>query len=340
MYSESDADDGDRRTPSFLLIDLAAVRMSRNLIVEFSKMQGTGNDFVVIDNRFLHFTRGELSDIARKVCRRKLGVGADGLLAFEAAPDDVSLDDAATKGEASHVDFRMVYVNADGSPATMCGNGARCIAQFAVRSGVDGPDVSFVTDAGVYQAHVYSAAHAADSDPDEPGGRVRLFVPEPERWTESCSLDASLPGGVDNVHFVWTGTEHLVTLVPDVDDVPLEEWGPLLRWDTALQPEGANLNVVSSANGEEELIRVRTFEKGVEAETLACGTGVLASAVAIAKLRDLDLAIRPLHVETRGGTMTVGRATSRERSDHLYLEGPVASVFRGTFEWSGLDESA
>ena len=310
--------------------------MSRNLIVEFSKMQGAGNDFVVIDNRFLHFTREELSDIARKVCRRKLGVGADGLLAFEAAPDNVSLDDAPTEGEALPVDFRMVYVNADGSPATMCGNGARCIAQFAVRSGVEGPDVSFVTDAGVYQAHVYSAAHATDSDSDEPGERVRLFVPEPQHWTESCSLDRSLPRGVDNVHFVWTGTEHLVALVPDVDDVPLEEWGPLLRWDPALQPEGANLNVVSSTNGQKGSIRVRTFEKGVEAETLACGTGVLASAIATAKLRNFGLAIRSLRVDTRGGPVTVGRATSQERSDHLYLEGPVASVFRGTFEWSGL----
>jgi diaminopimelate epimerase len=146
-----------------------------------------------------------------------------------------------------------------------------------------------------------------------------------------------LPDGVENVHFVWTGTEHLVTLVPDVDAVPLEEWGPALRRDEALQPEGANLNVVSVAPGREVAINVRTFEKGVEAETLACGTGVLASAVATAQLHEVDLSVQPLHVETRGGKMTVGRADSPERSGHLYLEGPVASVFRGTFEWGGLE---
>ena len=131
--------------------------MSRNLIVEFTKMQGAGNDFVVIDNRFLHFSRQELSDIAEKVCPRKFGIGADGVLAFEAAPDHASGEGDTP---APPADFRMVYVNADGSPATMCGNGARCIAQFAVRSGVQGPDVSFATDAGVYRAHVYPDAEA------------------------------------------------------------------------------------------------------------------------------------------------------------------------------------
>ena len=323
--------------------------MSRNLIVEFTKMQGAGNDFVVIDNRFLHFSREELSDIAKKVCPRKFGIGADGVLAFEAAPDHASGEGDTP---APPADFRMVYVNADGSPATMCGNGARCIAQFAVRSGVQGPDVSFATDAGVYRAHVYPDAEAPNAEtpdvetPDVNGqgrpGRVRLFVPEPQRWTPSCVLDEAPPYGVEDVHFVWTGTEHLVTLVPDVDAVPLKAWGPALRWDDAFQPEGANLNVVSEANGvagasgREDAIRVRTFEKGVEAETLACGTGVLASAVTTARLRGLDLSVRPLRVETRGGEMTVGRAESPDRSDHLYLEGPVAHVFRGTFEWSGL----
>ncbi len=320
--------------------------MSRSLIVEFTKMQGAGNDFVVIDNRFLHFTREELSDIAKKVCLRKFGVGADGLLAFEAAPDEIAPGEGSEDGEPFPVDFRMVYVNADGSPATMCGNGARCIAQFAVLSGVEGPDVTFRTDAGMYQAHVYpevsdaaaasNAAQALNANVQGRVGRVRLLVPEPQRWTESYVLDKALPDGVEDVHFVWTGTEHLVTFISDVDAAPLDAWGPGLRWDDALQPEGANLNLVSVANGRDDAIRVRTFEKGVEAETLACGTGVLASAIAAARLYDIDLSERPLHVETRGGEMIVGRADSPERSGHLYLEGPVASIFRGTFSWDGL----
>lgn len=308
--------------------------MSRNLVVEFTKMHGAGNDFVVLDNRFLHFTEEELSDIAQKMCPRRFGIGADGLLAFENLPD----------GE--NVDFRMRYVNADGSPATMCGNGARCLAQFAVRSGVPGPDVSFLTDAGVYRAVVGTqvdanasgASHASNA-----AGRVRLFVPEPERWTPSFALTGELPAGLDDVHFVWTGTEHLVAAVDDVDAAPLDEWGPRLRSDDALEPTGANLNLVSfaasdsQAEAKDARIHVRTFEKGVEAETLACGTGVLASAVATARLNGFDVAERRLHVSTRGGGMTVGRADSPDRTDHLYLEGPVAAVFRGTFEWGGLN---
>lgn len=298
--------------------------MSQNLIVEFTKMHGAGNDFVVLDNRFLHFTEEELSDIARKVCPRRFGIGADGLLAFENPPD----------GE--NVDFRMRYVNADGSRATMCGNGARCLAHFAVRSGIPGPGVSFLTDAGVYRAVVGTQARPDASE------RVRLYVPEPERWTPSFALAGELPAGLSDVHFVWTGTEHLVAVVDDIDRVPLDAWGPRLRSDAALAPTGANLNLVSlngsplDTGAAERRIQVRTFEKGVEAETLACGTGVLASAVAAARLNAFDLAEHRLHVTTRGGEMTVGRAASPHRTDHLYLEGPVASVFRGTFEWGGL----
>jgi diaminopimelate epimerase len=282
--------------------------MSRRLVVEFTKMEGAGNDFVVLDNRFMHFSRDELSDIAARMCRRRFGIGADGVLAFE---DD---DDA---------DFRMRYVNADGSPATMCGNGARCLARFAVRAGVPGPDVCFATDAGTYRAHV----------PEEEGQPVRLFVPDARDWQQNVDLAGGRPEGLDVVHYIWTGTEHLVAPVADVDAVPLETWGPVLRHDDALQPEGANLNVVAPREGGG--IRVRTFEKGVEGETLACGTGVLAAAIATNHLREdgTSLSDRPITVLTRGGEMRVGRAATPDRDDHLYLEGPARSVFRGTFEW-------
>jgi len=283
--------------------------MPRKLVVEFTKMEGAGNDFVVLDNRFLHFSSEELSDIAARVCPRRFGIGADGLLAFETADD---------------ADFRMRYVNADGSPATMCGNGARCLARFAVTSGIEGPNVSFLTDAGTYRAHV----------PANPDAAVRIFVPEPQRWTPDIALEQDLPQGIDAVHFIWTGTEHLVVPVDEAPTAPLEAWGPQLRRDAALQPEGANVNLVATGEDPRSII-VRTYEKGVEGETLACGTGVLAAAVAASRLRGGadGLASKPMTVQTRGGRLRVGRAETPERPDHLYLEGPARSVFRGTFEW-------
>lgn len=324
--------------------------MQRKLVVEFTKMQGAGNDFLVLDNRFFHFSREELSAIAHRFCTRRFGIGADGLLAL---------------GPSDEADFSMIYVNADGSAATMCGNGARCLALFAVRSGIGGPDVSFTTDAGRYHARVMPPApDAADSnesstEADSAGERVRLFVPDPKRWKPDVVLDRPLPEGLDTVHYIWTGTHHVVGFVEAVDSAPLETWGPRIRHDPAMRPEGTNLNLVevlAREGGRIRSIRVRTFEKGVEAETLACGTGVLASAVTAARqpqhtgaqeevaapsnpegvrVTGIDeLAdAGPIHVVSRGGPMTVGRAPLGDRTDHLYLEGPVASVFRGTFEW-------
>lgn len=323
--------------------------MPRKLVVEFTKMQGAGNDFLVLNNRFFHFSREELSAIARRYCTRRFGIGADGLLAL---------------GSSDEADFSMIYVNADGSAATMCGNGARCLALYAVRAGVGGPEVTFTTDAGRYHAQVLappSEPHASSRSPGAPDAveRVRLFVPDPERWTPNVNLDRPLPDELDPVHYIWTGTHHVVGFVDAVEGAPIETWGPRIRHDPAMEPEGTNLNLVQilpTEDGSPPAIRVRTFEKGVEAETLACGTGVLASAVTTARhLQQIEARATvpmplpsderpagdgdglaeagPILVETRGGPMTVGRGPSGDRSDHLYLEGPVASVFRGTFEW-------
>lgn len=284
--------------------------MSPNLVVEFTKMQGAGNDFVILDNRWYRFSDQELSDLAARWCPRRFGIGADGLLAFE---DD---DEA---------DFRMRYVNADGSPATMCGNGARCLARYAVSSGVQGPDVTFATDAGTYRAHV----------PDDPAAMVRLYVPNARRFRHGAVLDRPLPDGLDGVHYVWTGTEHLVAFVGGgaeaLDKLPVDEWGSRLRTDPSLEPEGANANfAVPLTTADETTFRVRTYEKGVEGETHACGTGVLAVATVA---REIGLAgSEPITVETRGGRMRVGHAETPDRPDHLYLEGPAKFVFRGTLE--------
>ena len=286
--------------------------MSRSLVVEFTKMEGAGNDFLVVDNRWYRFSDEELSDLAARWCPRRTGVGADGVLAFNPVDDP----------GASSLDFRMRYVNADGSFATMCANGARCLARFAVNSGWEGPEVAFETDAGIYHARVGEAS-------DDP---VRLYVPDAQNVNENVTLDDPLPGSIDTVHSVSTGTPHLVVFVPDakaLSDEEVETWGRALRSDPAVQPEGANANFVSvtSPPDGEPYLTVRTYEKGVEAETLSCGTGILAAAVLAQATGRADA--NPLRIITRGGEFIVGTERTG-RGEERYLEGPVSTVFRGT----------
>jgi len=275
--------------------------MSPSLVLEFTKMHGAGNDFIVLDNRWYRFSDEELAELAEAWCPRRFGVGADGLLALAEAEND----DAA---------YRMRYVNADGSWAAMCGNGARCLARFALDSDFEGPEVAFETDAGRYYAAL------SEEHPD----RVRLYVPPATQLDLDVAVGASTPGPV---HFIYTGTEHLVTFVPDLKAVPLKEWGPVLRTDPRVQPTGANVNVATV--DEEGALHVRTYEKGVEEETLSCGTGVLAVA-AVAEATD-RVTGEPVTVHTQGGTLTVGTTTT-SRGEERYLEGPVVAVFRGTLK--------
>ena len=297
--------------------------MSRSLVVEFTKMQGAGNDFLVIDNRWYRFSDAELSDLAARWCPRRYGVGADGLLALSPA-------------EEEDVDFRMRYVNADGSMATMCGNGARCLARYALTSGFEGPEVAFATDAGRYRARVQKTeTEKESSDPEAP--TIRLYVPEARRVQLDVDLAGDLPPGLTQADFVWTGTEHLVLFVEEAGAWPDDEvarWGDRLRHDEALAPDGANANFVSCSSTEAGRVQmhVRTFEKGVEAETPSCGTGVLA-AVAAARERGRTNG-RPVDIVTRGGGLRVGTETS-SGPPRMYLEGPVETVFRGTLEMDG-----
>lgn len=275
--------------------------MSPSLVLEFTKMHGAGNDFLVLDNRWYRFSDEELSDLAATWCPRRYGVGADGLLALAHAEND---DD----------DYRMRYVNADGSWATMCGNGARCLAKFALDSDFEGPELTFQTDAGRYHAAVHG------EHPD----RVRLYVPPVRDLALDVALEASAPFDSGPIHYVDTGTGHLVVFVSDVSAVPVEEWAPPLRRDARVDPPGANVNFVEVRD---EVLHVRTFEKGVEGETLSCGTGVLAAATVAeaTQQRSAD----PITLKTKGGTFQVGTAGT-SRGKERYLEGPVVTVFRGS----------
>ncbi len=269
-------------------------------------MNGAGNDFIVIDNRFFHFSDEELSEMARRFCRRRFGIGADGLLAFDPPRDE------------KH-QFRMRYLNADGSIGTMCGNGARCLARFARRAGIDDREMIFETDAGVLRADV---PHA-ESYP------VRIYLTTPREFTEDRALDSTAAREVGPLHTIWTGTEHAVCFVVDVAETPVERWGKAVRHDAALAPAGANVDFVQVVD--EAGLKARTFEKGVESETLACGTGAIASAVVARLLGHINE--DRINVEMPGGTLTVGFRFEGRLVEDLYLEGPAEVVYRGTFEY-------
>ncbi|NNE69932.1 MAG: diaminopimelate epimerase, partial [Rhodothermales bacterium] len=214
----------------------------RTLVVEFTKMSGAGNDFIVLDNRFYFFGVQELSRLAQTYCARRTGVGADGLLAME---------------NSETADFRMRYFNADGSVGSMCGNGARCLVKYAANAGIESRPLRFETDAGDYSAELVEE-------------EVRLFIPAYQGF-EQLPADDHGPERC----YLWTGTEHLVVFSDDVAKAPVGTLGPRLRQTNP--PAGANVNF---AQVDGEGLILRTWEKGVEGETLACGTGATAAAAA------------------------------------------------------------
>ena len=276
------------------------------LVVPFTKMSGAGNDFVVLDNRFLRFSVGELEALAARFCPRRTGVGADGLLA---------LDDPDGDLEGAH--FRMRYRNADGSLGTMCGNGARCLARFAARAGLgiledDTVSLSFQTDGGDYRARV---------DGRGASGPVTLEIP-PARDLGPVEVETDL-----EVTRVWTGTEHAVLFVDDVLEVDVPGIGPAIRHDPAFEPTGTNVDFIEVASPSR--LTVRTYEKGVEAETLACGTGAVASAVVAHAAGHVG---ERVEVEMPGGTLVVGLGPDGQPET---LAGPAETVYEGTIEWRG-----
>ncbi len=287
------------------------------LVVPFTKMNGAGNDFVVLDNRFLRFSDDELAALARHLCPRRTGVGADGLLALD--------DPSAGSGQADDAaaDFRMRYRNADGSLGTMCGNGARCLARFAARAGLGtgtagGVRLAFDTDGGPYRALVPDRAAS---------GPVALDVPPPREFG---------PAGVGGALRIWTGTDHAVVFTDDVAGADVDGAGRRLRHDPAFAPAGTNVDFVQVvAPGH---VKVRTFEKGVEAETLACGTGALASALVAhldGRLGDAAGRTVAVAVEMPGGTLDVGFEFDGDAVSDLTLAGPAETVYEGTVEWRG-----
>lgn len=266
-------------------------------MLQFTKMNGAGNDFVVIDNRDLerNLTREKIATL----CQRQRGVGADGLLAVEPAQNGA--------------DYRMRYYNADGGEAEMCGNGARCFARFVNRLEGDSLSAtSFETIAGVIRA-------------DFVGDQVRIELSKPFGLERDLSLD--LLGRATPVHFINTGVPHAVLFVEDLDTVPIRKLGAAVRYHPHFAPAGTNVNFVRVH--EPGHIAIRTYERGVEDETLACGTGMVACAIVH---HEVSGTAAPVSVDVAGGdTLEVAFETRASGDyDSVTLLGPADFTFEGT----------
>ncbi|MDD3249453.1 MAG: diaminopimelate epimerase [Smithella sp.] len=264
--------------------------------IVFWKVSGSGNDFIIIDNRNLSLNVGDLPEFARRVCRRKVSVGADGLLLVE---------------PSSTADFRWRFFNSDGSAAAMCGNAARCVARLAFENGIAGSTLSFETQAGIINAEV-----AGDIV------KVRLTDPSPLRQ----DIRIHLSGGECDLDCIDTGVPHAVCFVASAEACDVAATGKEIRHHEVFQPEGANANFALVINRHK--MRIRTYERGVEDETLACGTGVVASVLAAAGRRFVD---SPVDVAVQSGeTLRVYFSRQDGTFSEIYLEGKVKIVYQGT----------
>jgi diaminopimelate epimerase len=261
----------------------------------FSKMNGAGNDFIMLDNRDGRLVL-DSAHVAR-LCDRHRGIGADGLLVVESP--------------AYGADFRMRYYNADGNEAEMCGNGARCFARFTRRLGADMTEISFETPAGTIRASF-------------PQSEVCVAMSDPHSHRSPASLEIN--GRTVEVHFINTGVPHAVVFTENLDNVDVVKDGAALRYHPDFAPKGTNANFVQVLAPDS--VAIRTYERGVEGETLACGTGVCAAAL-LQHLRAGSAS--PISVRVHGGDLLrVGFERSGDKLHHVTLTGPADFVFEGT----------
>jgi diaminopimelate epimerase len=255
--------------------------------LEFYKYQGTGNDFVMIDNRSNTFPK-ENSELVAHLCNRRFGIGADGLILLETDTE---------------TDFRMVYYNSDGNLSSMCGNGGRCLVAFAKKLNLIQKETTFVATDGLHYATV------ADD------GIVSLQM-----------IDVAAIKNTSEYSYLNTGSPHHVQLVDNLEQYNVKENGAAIRYGNLYGKEGSNINFVKKIN--ENTFSLRTYERGVEDETLACGTGATAVAIAMNAIGQTDLNVINLNVE--GGKLTVSFEKGNGKYTNVFLKGPAEFVFKGT----------
>ncbi len=264
--------------------------------LEFTKLSGAGNDFVVIDNR-RNILPGSPAKMAVKLCAAKTGIGADGVLLLE---------------KSKRAAFKMRVINPDGSEAEMCGNGARCLARYAYLRKIAPNRMVFETKAGLIGAAVK-------------GTEVKLRLSAPHDLRE---LKIILDGAMRDIFFINTGVPHAVTFVRRIEQLDVVSWGRTIRNHALFNPAGTNADFVAKIDSHN--IAVRTYERGVEDETLACGTGSVASALVGA--RELGL-LSPVRVHTRGGeVLKIYFNRSGDKFSEVYLEGEVKYLFDGIWK--------
>lgn len=255
--------------------------------IQFYKYQGTGNDFIIIDNR-----EGKIAlnqDQIQQLCERRFGIGADGLMLLNASKE---------------YDFEMKYYNSDGKEGSMCGNGGRCLVKFAYDLGIRKSEYFF---------NAVDGLHEAELDVD---GTVSLKMKD---------VDA-----IETVHgdfILNTGSPHYVKQVSNVRNVDVFKRGQEIRNSDDFEKEGINVNFVEQE--EEDLLSVRTYERGVEDETLSCGTGVTAAAIAFYHNEN---GYNNVRIRTRGGNLSVEYDRIGDRYENIWLSGPAEKVFAGTVE--------
>ncbi|MFV8282511.1 diaminopimelate epimerase [Christiangramia marina] len=256
--------------------------------LEFYKYQGTGNDFVMIDNRDLKVSKNN-TKLIKQLCDRRFGIGGDGLILLE--NPDVAEDD-----------FKMVYFNADGNPSSMCGNGGRCLVAFANYLGIVEKTARFTAIDGPHEATIS-------------GGIVSLKMQN--------VADVKLK---EEYSFLDTGSPHHVIFVEDVQSEDVQQKGSEIRYSELYKDNnGTNVNFVQQIN--DEVLKVRTYERGVEDETFSCGTGV--TAVAIVAYQTGKIQNKQIKLETPGGSLEVKFEKTGSGFENIWLTGPAVQVFKG-----------
>jgi diaminopimelate epimerase len=253
--------------------------------IKFRKYQGTGNDFVIIDNRNGQYDGLTVSQISF-LCNRRVGIGADGLMMLE---------------EAEGFDFRMLYYNADGKEGSMCGNGGRCLVQFAHDLGISKVNYLFIAIDGPHEAMIDSK------------GLIHLKMKDVTEVSEY---------GTDFI--LNTGSPHYIRFIENIEETDVYAEGRKIRYNDTYAAAGINVNFVKRTNSG---IKIRTYERGVEDETLSCGTGATAAAIA----SSTQTGEQEIPVEVEGGKLAIRFAkTSEKTAENIWLIGPATFVFAGT----------
>lgn len=268
--------------------------------IDFWKMHGAGNDFILVDDRKLSFPAGDPKWLAQ-ICRRARGIGAEGIILLQTS-------------DQPNIDFRMRFFNPDGKEAEMCGNGARCAARLAHDIGLASSTMRIQTTAGIITAELDR-------------NNVRIGMTAPKDWNLNIVL--VIDGKKFVCHSVNTGVPHTVIETENLVSCNVHEIGKTVRFHKQFTPAGTNVNFVKVLSKHE--LAIRTYERGVEAETLACGTGITASSLIMARLKKV---YPPVKVHSAGGDLLeVDFIMSDDNVGNVTLRGPAEYVFRGQIEY-------